>query len=115
VDVVDDRHLCRHARGGDGHLVRKTKMILFLFILSFIINFIAITVAIPTIINTYQRYSRGKLVVCPQKNQQATIALSPKIAAVTAIFVPKEIRVVKACSLWPEIEHCNRACAAQVR
>jgi hypothetical protein len=95
-------------------VIGKIEMILFLFILSFIINFIAITVAIPTIINTYQRYSRGKLVVCPEKNQQATIALSPKIAALTAVFIPKEIRVVKACSLWPEIGHCNRACAAQL-
>ncbi len=89
-------------------------MIVFLFILSFLINFIAITVAIPTIINTYQRYSRGKLVTCPEKQQQATIALSPNIAAVSSVFSPKEIRVVKACSLWP-YAHCTRACTAQVR
>jgi hypothetical protein len=89
-------------------------MLVFLFILSFIVNFIAIAVAIPTIVSTYQRYSRGKLVVCPEKNQQATIALSPKIAAISAVFVSKEIRVVKECSLWSEMPHCTRACAAQV-
>lgn len=90
-------------------------MLLLLFILSLIINFVAITVAIPTIINTYQRYSRGKLVVCPEKQQQATIALSPKIAALSAVFIPKEVRVVKACSLWEGNPQCNHACVAQVR
>lgn len=88
-------------------------MISFLFILSFIINFIAIIVAMPTIINTYQRYSRGKLVQCPEKQQQATIVLSPKIAALSAVFSPKEIRVVKECSLWPYVD-CTRACTAQL-
>ena len=90
-------------------------MILLLFALSCIVNFIAITVAIPTIISTYQRYSRGKLVVCPEKKQEATIALSPRIAAVSAVFIPKEIRVVKACSLWDEGLRCTRECVAQVR
>lgn len=90
-------------------------MIELLFVISFLINFIAISVAMPTIIDTYQRYSRGKLVICPEKKQQATIALSPKIAAVSSVFSTKEIRVVKACSLWPEMECCHRACTAQVR
>lgn len=89
-------------------------MVLFLFILSFIVNFVAITVAMPTIIDTYRRYNRGKLVVCPDNKQEATIALAPKIAAVSAVFIPKEIRVVKACSLWPEMRHCGKACLAQL-
>lgn len=89
-------------------------MIIFLFILSFLVNFVAITVALPTIINTYQRYSRGKVVVCPEKNQQATIALAPKIAAVSAVFIPKEIRIIKDCSLWPYVQ-CTRACRVQVQ
>ncbi len=88
-------------------------MIVFLFILSFLVNFIAITVALPTIIDTYQRYTRGKLVMCPEKNQQATIAFAPKIAAITAVFIPKEIRIVKECSLWPSVQ-CTRACRLQV-
>jgi hypothetical protein len=88
-------------------------MIVFLFIISFLINFVAIVVAMPTIINTYQRYSRGKLVTCPEKQQQATIALAPKIAAVSAVFSPREIRIVRACSLWP-YKKCTRECTAQV-
>jgi hypothetical protein len=90
-------------------------MITFVFILSFLINFIAISLAMPTIINTYRRYSRGKLVICPETKQQATVALSPKIAAVTAVLSPKEIHIVKACSLWPEMGYCSKACTAQVR
>lgn len=89
-------------------------MFLFLFVISFIVNIIAITVAIPTIINTYQRYARGKLVMCPEKQQQATIALSPKIAALSSVFIPHEIRIIKTCSLWPYV-HCTRMCIAQVR
>ncbi len=88
-------------------------MVVFLFILSFLINVVAITMALPTIIDTYRRYSRGKLVTCPERNQQATIALAPRIAAVSAVLIPKEIRVVKACSLWPEVR-CTRACTAQL-
>lgn len=90
-------------------------MIILLFIISFLINFIAISLAMPTIINTYQRFSRGKLVVCPEKKQQATVALSPRIAALSAILIPREIRVVKACSLWPELDCCRRACTVQIR
>lgn len=86
----------------------------FLFILSFLVNFLAITVALPTIIDTYQRYTRGKLVMCPEKNQQATIAFAPKIAAISAVFIPKEIRIVKDCSLWPYVQ-CTRACRLQVQ
>ena len=90
-------------------------MLVFFFIFSFIINFIAITIAIPTLINTYRRYRRGKLVVCPEKQRQATIALSPKIAAMSAVFIPHELRIVKACSLWEGAPQCNHACVAQVR
>lgn len=89
-------------------------MFLFLFVISFIVNIIAITVAIPTIINTYQRYARSKVVICPEKQQQATIALSPKIAALSAVFIPHEIRIIKACSLWPYV-NCTQMCMAQVR
>jgi hypothetical protein len=89
-------------------------MLTLLFVLSFIINVVAISVAIPTILNTYQRYSRGKFVVCPEKRQQATIALSPKIAALSAVLIPKELRVVKACSLWAGAPKCNHACLAQI-
>jgi len=88
-------------------------VVVFLFILSFLVNFVAITTALPTIIDTYRRYSRGKLVTCPERNQQATIALAPKVAAVSAVLIPKEIRIVKACSLWPEVQ-CTRACTAQL-
>ncbi len=88
-------------------------MLLFLFILSFILNFVAISIAIPTITDTYRRYQRAKLVVCPEKNQEATIAVSPRIAATTVMFVPNEIRVIRACSLWP-YSPCTKACAAQL-
>jgi hypothetical protein len=88
--------------------------IVFLFVLSFIINFLAFTFVLPAVIETYKRYSRGKLVVCPEKKQEATIVFSPNIAAATAIFLPNEIRVVKACSLWDEGLQCTRGCVAQV-
>lgn len=88
-------------------------MVVFLFVLSFLVNFVAITMALPTVIDTYRRYSRGKLVTCPERNQQATIAVAPKIAAASAVFSPREIRIVKACSLWPDV-HCTRACTAQL-
>ncbi len=90
-------------------------MIEFLFVISFLINFVAISIAMPTIVDTYQRYSRGKLVICPEKKQQATVAVSPKIAAVSSVLIPKDIRIVKACSLWPEMDCCHRACTAQIR
>ncbi|MBX2990183.1 MAG: hypothetical protein KF749_03335 [Bacteroidetes bacterium] len=90
-------------------------MIEFLFVISFLINFVAISIAMPTIVDTYQRYSRGKLVICPEKKQQATVAVSPRIAAVSSVLIPKEIRIVKACSLWPEMDCCHRACTAQIR
>ncbi|MDL1891592.1 hypothetical protein FBQ87_01690 [Sphingobacteriales bacterium CHB3] len=90
-------------------------MIEFLFVISFLINFVAISIAMPTIVDTYQRYSRGKLVICPEKKQQATVAVSPRIAAVSSVLIPKDIRIVKACSLWPEMDCCHRACTAQIR
>jgi len=89
-------------------------LVTLLFVISFAVNFAAITVALPTIINTYQRYSRGKLVQCPAKQQQATILVSPKIAALSAVLIPKEIRIVKACSLWPYAE-CTKLCTTQIR
>lgn len=89
-------------------------MIVFLFAISFLINVIAISLAISTIVNTYQRYSRAKLVVCPEKQQQATIAFAEKIAAVSAAFIPHEIRLVRACSLWPGMSSCGRTCTSQV-
>lgn len=88
--------------------------IVMLFVVSFIINFLAFTFVLPAVIETYKRYSRGKLVICPVKKQEATIALSPQIAATSAIFLPTEIRVVKACSLWDEQLCCSRACVAQI-
>ncbi len=88
-------------------------MFLFLFVIGFIISIIAIRVAIPTLIATYQRYARAKFVICPEKQQQATIALSPRIAAISSIFIPHEIRLVKACSLWPYV-NCTRTCVRQV-
>jgi len=89
-------------------------MLIFLFVLSFIINFLAITLALPTIADTYRRYARGKLVVCPENNQQATVAVSAKLAALTSILLPKELRTVKECSLWPAV-NCRRACRFQLR
>lgn len=90
-------------------------MIEFLFVISFLINFVAISIAMPTIVDTYQRYSRGKLVICPEKKQQATVAVSARIAAVSSVLIPKDVRIVKACSLWPEMDCCHRACTAQIR
>lgn len=90
-------------------------MIEFLFVISFLVNFVAISIAMPTIVDTYQRYSRGKLVICPEKKQQATVAVSPRIAAVSSVLIPKDVRIVKACSLWPEMDCCHRACTAQIR
>ncbi len=89
-------------------------MYLFLLAISIVLNIIAIAVAIPTIVDTYQRCARRKLVMCPEKQQQATIALAPNIAALSSVFISREIRVVKACSLWPYLD-CTRTCVTQVR
>jgi len=85
-----------------------------LFLLSFIVLFVALTVALPGCIETYTRYRRGHFVICPETQRQGAVVLSAGLAAASSALLTTHLHV-KGCTLWPEQRPCSRRCLAQVR
>jgi hypothetical protein len=89
-------------------------MVFLWLVLSFAVSFAALAVVLPSIVETYARYCRTKIVVCPRLHRQAAITLSARLAALTSAFLPTILRI-RDCNAWPEMKHCDRQCLSQVR
>lgn len=85
-----------------------------LFLLSFIVVFIALTVALPGVVEVYTRCRRGHFVVCPETQKQGAVVLSAGLAAASSAFLSTKLRI-RDCTLWPEQRPCSRSCLSQVR
>ena len=85
-----------------------------LFLISFIVLFVALTVALPGCIETYTRCRRGHFVICPETQRQGAVALSPGLAAASSVLLTTKLHI-KGCTLWPEQRPCSRRCLIQVR
>ncbi|MDH3253030.1 MAG: hypothetical protein OEM41_09580 [Ignavibacteria bacterium] len=89
-------------------------MVLLWFVLSFAVSFAAVAIVLPSIVETYGRYCRTKIVLCPRLHREAAITVSARLAALTSVFLPTIIRI-RDCNAWPEVKHCDRQCLSQVR
>jgi hypothetical protein len=85
-----------------------------LFLLSFIVLFVALTVALPGVVEVYTRCRRGHFVVCPETQKQGAVVVSAGLAAASSALLPTKFRI-KDCTLWPEQRPCSRRCLLQVR
>lgn len=52
-------------------------------------------------------------ILCPENLQPAEIGVNAALAARTFLESRQELRIAR-CSRWPEKEHCEQACAAQI-
>ena len=64
-------------------------------------------------VTAYVRMHGVRVIVCPETDQPAAIAIHTGAAALSAILEKPDINVAR-CSRWPERESCNQACTAQV-
>ena len=64
-------------------------------------------------VTAYRRMRGVRIIVCPETDQPAAIAIHAGAAALSAILEKPDITVAR-CSRWPERESCNQACTAQV-
>lgn len=89
-------------------------MFFVMVLISLCVSFVALLVALPACAKVYHTFLRGQLVECPENHRQATVAVSPIIAAGTSAIIPT-VLFVKGCALWPEHRSCKRNCTAQLR
>ncbi|MFQ5840000.1 MAG: hypothetical protein ACE5HK_04700 [Candidatus Methylomirabilales bacterium] len=66
-------------------------------------------VVLPTVLDAFRRFRRGRVVRCPETHAEATVHLDARHAAWTTAIGPPVLRI-RDCSLWPERQGCSRVC-----
>lgn len=89
-------------------------MIIVWFLLSLFVTFIALTIALPGCVETYNRHRRGHFVECPHSGKQGAVMVSAGLAAASSALLPTRLHI-KDCTLWPEHSRCSRRCLIQIR
>jgi hypothetical protein len=89
-------------------------MSVLLVMVSLVVSTVAISLALPVIVETYARFRRPRTVTCPELNQQSTIGVAAGLAAVSCALCPTILHI-KECALWPEHHKCSRQCVFQLR
>jgi hypothetical protein len=79
---------------------------------------IAIAVAFAAIVilrqtRAWLKYRGERVVVCPENEKPAGVALDARHAAVSALMGSPELRL-SACSRWPERAGCGQPCLSQI-
>ncbi len=64
-------------------------------------------------IAAYIRMRGDRIVVCPETQKPAAVAVDAAHAALSAVREKRDIQLQK-CSRWPERADCNQACASQI-
>ena len=80
----------------------------FLLIAS-IISLAAVYILLPQYLGVFFHYRKPKMVLCPEKGENATVGIASSWAALTSLF-DNEQRRVKRCSLWCDKKNCDMAC-----
>lgn len=62
----------------------------------------------------FRRYSGSRLVACPENHKPAAVSIDLSHAAATGLDGCPELRL-GACTRWPEMSACDRACLPQAR
>ncbi len=88
-------------------------MFLLWVCLSFLVSLLAIALVLPGCVETYARYSRGRIVECPEEMKQATVSIAAGLAATTSAFLPT-IRHIRECTLRGASPHCSHKCIYQL-
>ncbi|HTX42134.1 MAG TPA: DUF1761 domain-containing protein [Acidobacteriaceae bacterium] len=57
----------------------------------------------------YKRYSGWRVVACPENQQQASVSIDARHAAMTGLHGTPDLRLCD-CTRWPERLKCGRAC-----
>jgi hypothetical protein len=70
-------------------------------------------VIVPVAADTYRRFRRPRLVVCPQNGFSATVQLDAARAVTTSVDGDPVVEI-RSCSRWPEIGSCRRTCLGQI-
>jgi hypothetical protein len=64
-------------------------------------------------IRTAYRLRGKRVVICPETQQPAGVAIDVGHAATTAVWEKADVRL-KTCSRWPERHDCDQPCVAQI-
>lgn len=89
-------------------------LIIMVFVVSLVVSTAAFAIILPGCADVYARFRRGRIVNCPDTNQQSTISVSAGLAAASSVFLPTRLHV-RDCSLWPQRRCCARGCLRQMR
>ena len=79
-----------------------------------IISVGAVYVLLPNYLSVFFGHRKPKMITCPEKGWEATVSISPHLAALTSLF-DSERRRVKRCSLWSEGKGCDMGCLKNLR
>lgn len=85
----------------------STPVMILLFIGLVVAAYIAIAVA------AYVRMRGTRIIVCPETERPAAVAVDAAHAALGAMREHADVKL-SACSRWPQRKDCAQACAAQI-
>ncbi len=85
----------------------STQVMVLLFIGLVAVAYVAMAIA------AYLRMRGTRIVVCPETERPAAVAVDAAQAALGAMREHAEVRL-SSCSRWPERRDCAQACAAQI-
>jgi hypothetical protein len=79
-----------------------------------IISVGAVYVLLPNYLSVFFGHRKPKRIMCPERGEEATVSISPHLAALTSLFDSEKLRL-KRCSLWSEGKSCDVGCLKNLR
>jgi len=73
----------------------------------------ALFTLLPVAIEAYRKHRGTRLVTCPETHQPAAVEINAAQAVASALAGEAHLRL-RACSRWPERQHCGQACLKQI-
>jgi hypothetical protein len=69
--------------------------------------------AVRYFVQTRKNFGGGRVVICPENQQQAMVEIDARRAGLTSLFGKTEIRL-ESCWRWPLKEDCGQECLLQL-
>lgn len=79
-----------------------------------ILSVSVVYVLLPNYLSVFFHHRKPKRIMCPERGGEATVSVSPHLAALTSLL-DSERRRVKHCSLWSEGKDCDGECLKDLR
>lgn len=70
-------------------------------------------VMLPVFLDVLMRYRKATILMCPQKNKEASVGIDATRAALSSLFGQPQIRL-KDCTLLHNGQHCNLECLKSI-